>query len=59
MHVAYPVIQIVVIPIGVTVMLGLRNQPRSWIGTVDPSLSDFTIAPCVNFLLYYRIDRAN
>jgi hypothetical protein len=24
-------------------MLGLRNPPRSWTGTVGPSLPDFTI----------------
>jgi hypothetical protein len=29
MHVAPPAIQIVVVPIGVTVLLGLRNPPRS------------------------------
>jgi hypothetical protein len=38
-------------------MLGLRNLPRSWIGTVGPSLSDFTIAHCVNSLLCYMLIR--
>jgi hypothetical protein len=44
--------------VGVTVMLGLRNPPRSWTGTVGPSLPGFTIAPCVDSLLCYRIDHA-
>jgi hypothetical protein len=39
-------------------MLGLRNPPRSWTGTVGPSLPGFTIAPCVDSLLCYRIDHA-
>jgi hypothetical protein len=43
---------------GVTVLLGLHNPPRSWTGTVDPSLPGFTIAPCVDSLLCYRIDQA-
>jgi hypothetical protein len=38
----------------VTVLLGLRNPPRSWTGTVGPSLPGFTIAPCVDSLLCYR-----
>jgi hypothetical protein len=38
MHVAPPAIWIVVVPKGVTVMLGLCNPPRSWTDTVDPSL---------------------
>jgi hypothetical protein len=50
MHVAPPAIRIVVIPVGVTVLLGLYNPPRSWTGMVSPSLPDFTIAlvwiPC-------------
>jgi hypothetical protein len=58
MHAVPPAIQIVVVPIGVTVLLGLHNPPRSWIGMVDPSLPGFTIAPCVDFLLCYRIDQA-
>jgi hypothetical protein len=45
MHVAPPIIRIVVVPIGVTVMLGLCNPPSSWIGTVGPSLPGLTIAP--------------
>jgi hypothetical protein len=54
MHVAPPVIWTVVVPAGVTVLLGLHNPPCSWIGTVGPSLPDFTIAPYVDFLLCYR-----
>jgi hypothetical protein len=51
MHVAPPAIWIVVVLTGVTVLLGLRNLPRSWIGTVGLSLPGFTIAPCVDSLL--------
>jgi hypothetical protein len=58
MHAAPPAIPIVVIPTGVTVLLGLHNPPRSWTGTVDPSLPGFTMAPCVDSLLCYRIDQA-
>jgi hypothetical protein len=50
-------IQIIVVPTGVTVLLGLRNPPRSWIGTVGPSLPVFTIAPFVDSLLCYKIDQ--
>jgi hypothetical protein len=57
MHVTPPAIRIVVVPVGVTVMLGIRNTPCSWTGTVDLSLPSFTIAPCVNSLLCYRIVR--
>jgi hypothetical protein len=39
-------------------MLGLHNPPRSWTGMVGPSLPSFTIAPCMDFLLCYRIDQA-
>jgi hypothetical protein len=46
-----------VVPAGVTVMLGLRNRPRSWTGTVGPSLPGFTIAHCVDSLLCYRAFR--
>jgi hypothetical protein len=46
MHVAPPAIRIVVVPVGVTVLLGLCNPPS------------FTIAPGVDFLLCYRIDQA-
>jgi hypothetical protein len=53
-HVAPPAIQIVVVPVGVTVLLELHNPPRSWTGTVDLSLPGFTIAPCVDSLLCYR-----
>jgi hypothetical protein len=58
MHAASPAIQIIVVPAGVTVLLELHNPPRSWIGTVGPSLPGFTIAPCVDSLLCYRIDQA-
>jgi hypothetical protein len=57
MHAAPPAIQIVVVPVGVTVLLGLRNPPHSWTGTVGPSLPGLTIAPCVDSLLCYRIDQ--
>jgi hypothetical protein len=55
MHVVPPAIRIVVVPTGVTVLLGLHNPPRSWTGTVGPSLLGFTIAACVDSLLCYRI----
>jgi hypothetical protein len=55
MHVAPPAIRIVMVPAGLTVLLGLHNPPRGWTGTVDPSLPGFTIAPCVNSLLCYRL----
>jgi hypothetical protein len=35
-HVVPPAIRIIVVPAGVTVMLGLRNPPCSWTGTVGP-----------------------
>jgi hypothetical protein len=56
MHMAPPAIQIVVVPAGVTVLLGLYNPPRSRTSMVGPSLLGFTIAPCVDSLLCYRID---
>jgi hypothetical protein len=43
-----------VVPAGVTILLGLRNPPCSWTGTMGPSLSGFTISPCVDSLLCYR-----
>jgi hypothetical protein len=58
MHAAPPVIRIIVVVVGVTVLLGHRNPPRSWTSTIGPSLPVFTIAPCVNSLLCYRIDQA-
>jgi hypothetical protein len=58
MHLAPPTIRIVVVPAGVTVLLGLRNPPRSWTGIVGPSLPNSTIALCVDFLLHYRIIQA-
>jgi hypothetical protein len=54
MHVAPLAIGTVVVPTGLTFLLGLRNPPCSWTVTVGPSLPDFTIAPCVDFLLCYR-----
>jgi hypothetical protein len=54
MHMAPSSIQTVVVPVGVIVLLGLHNPPRSWTGTVDASIPDFTIAPCVDSLLCYR-----
>jgi hypothetical protein len=57
MHMAPPAIRIIVIPTGVTVLLGLHNPPRSLTGMVGPSLSGFTIASCVNSLLCYRLIR--
>jgi hypothetical protein len=57
MHVVPSAIRIVVVPIGMTVMLGLHNPPRSWTGMVGPSLLGFTIAPCVDSLLCYRLIR--
>jgi hypothetical protein len=57
MHVVPPAIQIVVVPVGVTVLLGLYNPPRRWTRTVAPSLPGLTIAPCVDSLLYYRLIR--
>jgi hypothetical protein len=53
-----PAIQTVVVPVGVTILLGLYNPPRSWTGTVGPFLPSFTVAPCVDSLLCYRIQRA-
>jgi hypothetical protein len=58
MHVVPPAIRIVVVPTGVTSLLGLRNPPCSWTGRVGPFLHGFTIAPCVDSLLCYRIDQA-
>jgi hypothetical protein len=56
-HVVPPTIRIVVVPTGVTVMLGLRNPPHSWTGMVGPSPHGFTIASCVDSLLCYRLIR--
>jgi hypothetical protein len=57
MHVVPPDIRIIGLPAGVTVMLGLCNPPCSWTGTVGPSLPSFTIAPCVDSLMCYRLIR--
>jgi hypothetical protein len=50
MHVAPPTIQIIVVPVGVIVMLGLCNPPCSWTGMMGPSQPSITIAlvwiPC-------------
>jgi hypothetical protein len=54
MHAAPPGIRTIVVPAGVTVLLGLRNPPYSWTGMVGPSLPDFTIAPYVDSFFYYR-----
>jgi hypothetical protein len=55
MHVAPSAIRTVVVPVEVTVLLGLRNPPRGWTGTVGPSLPDFPVASCVDSLLCYRL----
>jgi hypothetical protein len=55
MHVAPSAIRIVVVPVGVTVLLLLRNPPHSWTGMVGPSLHGFTIAPCMDSLLCYSL----
>jgi hypothetical protein len=55
MHVAPPAIRIVVVPAEVTILLELHNLPHSWTSMVGPSLPGFTIAPCVDSLLCYRI----
>jgi hypothetical protein len=58
MHATPLAIQIVMLPTRVTILLGLHNPPHSWTDTVGPSLLDFTIAPCVDSLLCYKIDQA-
>jgi hypothetical protein len=57
MHAAPPAIRIIVVPTGVTVLLVLHNQPRSWIDMVGPSLPGFAIAPYVDSLLCYMIEQ--
>jgi hypothetical protein len=57
MHAVPPAIRIIVVPAGVTVLLGLQNPPGRWTSMVGPSLPGFTIAPCVNSMLCYRIDQ--
>jgi hypothetical protein len=57
LHMAPLSIWIVVAPVGVIVLLGLRNPPHSWTEMVGPSLPGFTIAPCVDSLLCYRLIR--
>jgi hypothetical protein len=58
MHAVPPIKQIVVVPVGAIVLLGVHNPPHSWTGMVGPSLSGFIIASCVDSLLCYRIDQA-
>jgi hypothetical protein len=55
MHVAPQAIRIVLVPAVVKDLLGLHNPPCSWTGTVGSSLHGFTIGPCVDSLLCYRI----
>jgi hypothetical protein len=55
MHMAPLAIQIVMVPAGVIVILGLRNPPRSWTSTMGPSLPGFTIAPCVDLGMEVRV----
>jgi hypothetical protein len=57
MHVVLRAIRIVMVPIGLIVLLGLCNPPRSWTGTVGPSLPGLTIALCVDSLMCYRLIR--
>jgi hypothetical protein len=57
MHVVPPTIQIVVVPAGLIVLLGLCNPPCSWTSTMCPSLPSLTIASCVDSLLCYRLFR--
>jgi hypothetical protein len=54
MHAVPPTIRTVVVPAGVTVLLGLQNSPHSCTGIVGPSLPYFTMATCVDSLLCYR-----
>jgi hypothetical protein len=58
MHVVPLAIRIVVVPVGVTVLLGLCNPPHCWTGMVGPSLPSFTTTPCVDSLMCYRIVQA-
>jgi hypothetical protein len=58
MHAAPSAIRIVVVPVGVIILLGLRNPPRSWTSMVGPSLPGITIAPGVDSMLCHRIDQA-
>jgi hypothetical protein len=57
MHVTPPAIQTAVVPAWVIVLLGPRNPPRTYTGIVGPSLPDFTIAHCVDYMLCYRLIR--
>jgi hypothetical protein len=53
MHMVPLTIRTIVVPTRVTILLGLRNPPRRWTGTVGSSLLDF-IASCVDSLTCYR-----
>jgi hypothetical protein len=57
MHVVPLTIQIVVVPAGVTVLLGLHNPPHSWTSMVGLSLPSFTMTPFVDSMLCYRLIR--
>jgi hypothetical protein len=57
MKVAPPAMRAVVVPAAVTVLLGLCNPARSWIGMVGPSLPGLTVATCVDSMLCYRLIR--
>jgi hypothetical protein len=54
MHVVPLATQTIAVPVGVIVLLGLHNPPRSRTSTVAPSLPDVTIAPYVDSMLCYR-----
>jgi hypothetical protein len=49
--------RLIVVLAGVTILLGLHNPPCSWTSMMDPSIHGFTIAPCVDSLLCYRLIR--
>jgi hypothetical protein len=55
MRVVLLAIRIVVVPVGVTDLLGLHNPPCSWTRMVGPSLPGFTIAPCVFSFLHLSL----
>jgi hypothetical protein len=52
-----PAIQIVVVPAGVTTLLGLCSPPRSYVISVGPTIPGVTIDPCVDSLLCYWLIR--
>jgi hypothetical protein len=57
MHAVPQAIQTIVVPTGVTILLGFCNPPRSWTGMVGSSLLHFTTVLCVDSLLCYRLFR--